>query len=371
MRTLYAFAVATLMALPTAENVSGQETWTPQQCANALSLAQDDATFCMQHVWDPYKDYLPAEYESNAKWHCGSDAENVDEKSPEFLRCVEEWKQTHPMPRKIDDLAEYYSLYWGLFNEMKDCVSKFNIKANEIRNACSKVAGSVGDYCGTINALAKSCQPLFGSAGVCGGFWSDPHQTMCERPQGLVKVKLDFLRNKNEGAAVRLDNIGCGDVIPAENRCNEACESDPNFDAEGKAECRAACKTARERKVAICLGLIEQPSESTSAPGSRKTKPASTRRSTVSTRADAAKPASIQKNNLDRFGLGPTYVDTSTSQAGTRTTSRGAAAGVKGTAGTGASTKPTYHPDAAPPPPPPGWSSQGGGIGATVPTPIK
>jgi len=71
------------------------------------------------------------------------------------------------------------------------------------------------------------------------------------------------------------------------------------------------------------------------------------------------------KNNLDRFGLGPTYVDTSS--AGVPGTSRGA--GAKGTAGTGTNMKGTVRQDA--PPPPPSWSSQGGGMGASVPTPIK
>jgi len=328
MRNQILASVVILLLFSTAEKVSAQQTWTPQQCTNALSLVQDDATFCMQHVWDPIKEYLPTEYDVNAKWHCGMGDTKVDEKSPEFLRCVEEWKQTHPMPRKIDDLADYYSLYWDLYNGMKACESQFEIKAKEIRNACGKVAGSVGDFCGTITALAKSCQPLLGSAGVCEGFWSDPHQTMCERPQGLVKVKLNFPRTKNEGAAVQLDNIGCGDVIPAENRCNETC--DLYLDAQGKTECRAACKTARDRKVAICLGLLDQPSESAPTPSGTKTKPASARRSAVSAKSDVAKPASTQKNNLDRFGLGPTYVDTSS--AGVPGTSRG---GAKSAAGTG------------------------------------
>jgi len=81
-------------------------------------------------------------------------------------------------------------------------------------------------------------------------------------------------------------------------------------------------------------------------------------------------------SNLDRFGLGPTYVDTSTSQAGTRTTSR--SAGTKGTAAAGTKMKPIIQKD-APPPPQAGSGPSGGikasapsgGIGASVPDKIK
>jgi len=77
--------------------------------------------------------------------------------------------------------------------------------------------------------------------------------------------------------------------------------------------------------------------------------------SVSTTKSDADKvKSSATKNNLDRFGLGPTFVDTSTSQAGTRTTPRGAAAAVKGGAVAGGKMKATTQQDV-------GSQSSGGG----------
>jgi len=174
---------------------------------------------------------------------------------------------------------------------------------------------------------------------------------------------------KASNASIQWGNIGCGAVPELQKTCKAECASctpPPTggffagipFIADAYATCLKACdacNAATAQLIAVCAPSFA-PSKGNSGAGLRK----------PSTDTSSAK---VPKNNLDRFGLGPTYVDTSTSQAGTRTTSRGAAAGVKGTAGTGASMKGTYRPDAAPPTS--GSSSQGGGIGASVPAQIK
>ena len=58
----------------------------------------------------------------------------------------------------------------------------------------------------------------------------------------------------------------------------------------------------------------------------------------------------VSTKNLDRFDLGPSFVDTSSSQGGTRTTSRGAAS-AKSAAGTGPKVKAIVNSDAVSPAP--------------------
>jgi len=395
MRMLYALAVATLLlpdvtamaqSSPPPGTSSAPPAMTAQQCANALAGLEQEALTCETKFWTAWNQLIDMQFNSDAEYYCTMELETYPDvrsgvigqgsiKYFEYLHACEAlYKQTQPRPVFP---SEDVSTVWLIGHTLpsSSCYSDFKDKEQGLKASCGKNPAYGGLYCQGMRALSAATAG-FGEKMYAPPDWCNPRlkQTVNfpppTKPPGVASAKLAPPTGPSGGASVNLDALGCGSVPGATKACLDGCAASSKTPEQLK-WCTDGCRANEKLQIDLCVGQLTADSQKDGS--SRKSRsPTKLREPATSTTSTSAGVQPAKKNNLDRFGLGATFVDTTTSQAGTRTTARGAAAAVKGTAGSGSKMKATIQQDVVSQPSGGGTTSQSvpsGGIGASVAPP--
>ena len=170
--------------------------------------------------------------------------------------------------------------------KFRQCMATFQATESGLTKSCDSLglSGNRSLYCSAVRLIASSCAAHCKNKCNCAQWFSEGSCTL-----GRI-------------ASFNLNNIGCEFVPAQRQKCFAACDQ-----VQDKNACRADCSDYAARSVAACLGIpaSTSPPKKSGTDGSKKptlTKPA------IRDGRNSSTSAGVKSNNLDRFGLGPSFV---------------------------------------------------------------
>lgn len=288
------FCISAAAAQQSADNQLSDE-----QCLAAFSAAQQTLFACVKNARDQAKQDVAAQLgelmdactEENLRKY-PDNAGACGLVLPILAAAYSEWDSTS------------HNLEYG--NEMKKCLASFEEKRPP-RSSCPKIGTGSPLYCATRAAADGACQSVCGDGNNCG----------CSKSFGIPNLCI----SRTQARLVHLPG-GCDSAKEATKPCFDACGSD--------ADCQKQCSAMEAQAVAACLGWDPpKPIKTNTSSGSGGSKPSATSASTP-----VRSNPNVAPNNLDRFGLGPSYITTDPSlpnQRGAGKTAQGSSSKQKTT----------------------------------------